>query len=171
MYFNNLTTAHAGNPIAHAANRRIVGDDGGGGTGLPVYSIEDLEDYATRLDVQRPSGFVTQEYIGPLGNRPGDGYPLLFTPGELSRKVSCTIRETNQRQRFGGRHRIGRDLCHQCHILCRREARDQIVELKDESDVVSSVGGQLFYVGIRQLCPTVAKGARRGKIQSAQDVE
>jgi hypothetical protein len=60
-------------------------------------------------------------------------------PDKLRREMVHPVFKIDQRQSIGGRHRMFGDLCDQCYILPRRQARNQIIELKDEADMIAAV--------------------------------
>ena len=96
------------------------------------------------LVVERAGGLVAQQHLGPLGDGAGDGDALLLAAGELRRKVVEALAEADQLA-APPRARIGaaRDLGDQRDVLARGQARDQVVELEDEADVLAPVAGQL----------------------------
>ena len=69
------------------------------------------------------------------------------------------VAEADQLQRFLRLHRIARDLGDERDVLARRQARDEIVELEDEADVLAAVTGQRGVVDGGQI--VVAVDARR----------
>ena len=62
------------------------------------------------------------------------------------REVVEPVREPDQRERVGRIHRLSRDVGHQRDVLARGEARDQIVGLEHEADVLAPEARQLRLV-------------------------
>ena len=112
---------------------------------------ERLEHDDAGRDVERAGRLVAQQHVGPLGDRARDRHALLLAARELRGKVI----------ERGGRGRpcasassgvIGSldDLGDERHVLARRQAGNQVVELEDEADVRAAVGGERRLVGRRQ---------------------
>ena len=68
-------------------------------------------------------------------------------------------------------HRIIRDLGDQLNIFARRQARNQIVKLKNKPDIFASVAGQIGWVTGSQFTVEVMHGTGRGHIQPAKDIQ
>ncbi len=61
------------------------------------------------------------------------------------------IAEADQSQRVVRQHRRLRDLGHQRDVLARGEARNQVVELKHEADMLAAIAGQFRLAGPGEL--------------------
>lgn len=73
-------------PIRQARDRRIVGDDDGRGTKLPVDAFERLEHDDTGPDVECARGLVAEQHIRPLHDGAGDRHTLLLPPDSCAGK-------------------------------------------------------------------------------------
>ena len=69
------------------------------------------------------------------------------------------------------RHRIPRYFRHDGHILARSETRNQVVELKDKSDMVSSVLCELSIVGVGQVRTSIEYLPFAGRVEPSDDIE
>ena len=67
----------------------LVGDDDHRDPQLLVQFLQKREDGIGGGGVQRGGGFVAEKHLRVRGQRPGDGYPLLLTAGELGGIGAC----------------------------------------------------------------------------------
>ena len=148
-----------------------MGDHRGSRSKLAVHPLDGLEHENTRLAVERPGRLIAQQDLGLFRDGPGDSDALLLAARELRREVIHTLVEANDRQRFFGRHRPFGDLRHQRHVLTRREARNEIVELEYEADVLAAKHGQLAFARIRQVMIIEREFAVGRRVEPAEDVE
>ena len=79
--------------------------------------------------------------------------------------------ELHQIERVPRRHRRFGDLGDQRHVLLGREARDQIVELEYESDMLAPVLRERRLVGARQVDVPVQHLPAGRHVETADDVE
>ena len=63
------------------------------------------------------------------------------------------------------------DLGDERHVLARRQARDQVVELEHEADVLAAIAGQLALVGADQVVVAEDDLAGGRRVEPAEDVE
>ena len=107
----------------------------GGGAELAVDPRQRLEHADAGAAVERAGRLVAQQHVGALGDGARDGDALLLAAGQLGGKVIHAGAEPDPVQRLLGRHRGGRDLGDERHVLARGERGHQIVELEHEADV------------------------------------
>ena len=81
---------------------------------------------------RRHGGLVAQHHLGLLRHRSRDGDALLLAAGKLCRNVVEALAQADQREGVLRLHGIARNLGDERHVLARREARNQVVELEDE---------------------------------------
>ena len=148
-----------------------MGDDGRGRTELAVDPLEDLEDEPPGLEIEGAGGLVAEEDVGTLRHGAGDGDALLLAARELGREVVEAVAEADEPERVGGVERVLGDVRHERDVLARREARDQVVELEDEPDVLAAVRGEERVVLAREVVIGVVDVAGRRHVEPAQDVE
>ena len=79
--------------------------------------------------------------------------------------------EADQRQRLARVERLVGDLVHQRDVFEHGEARDQIVELEDEADMLAPIAGQLGLAGVDEIVVAPHRLARSRRIEAAEDVE
>jgi hypothetical protein len=108
---------------------------------------------------------------GALGDRARDRDALLLAAGELGREVVHAVAEADELERLLRRHRRGGDLGDDRHVFARGQARDQVVELEHEADVVAAEARQLAVAGLGQVLAVVPDVAVRGHVETAQDVQ
>ena len=144
---DNSTVGEPDDPVGHTGDGRIVRDDDGGGAELAVHTVERVKHDHAGGDIERPGGLVAEEDVGPLCDRSRDCDPLLLTPGELRREVIEPMARPTSAERLFRRHRLLDDLGDQRHVLAGRQAGNQVVELKDETDVRPAVVGERRLVG------------------------
>jgi len=158
-------------PVGNGSNADVVGDHRRGGAELLVAALDRLQHDDPGLAVQGAGRLITQQHLGPLGDGPGDGDPLLFAAGELGREMVHAVLQLDQRQRRLRGQRVGGDLGHQADVLARRQAGYQVVELEHEADVVAAVPGQAGVVQGGQLLRTEEHPAVGRQVETAQDVQ
>ena len=148
-----------------------MGNDRRRGAKLAIDLVDGFKHEDTRLAIERTGRFVAQQNFGLLGNRTGDRDTLLLTAGELRRKMIRPLAQVDEPQCVERIERALRYLGDQCHVLLRRQAWDQVVELENETNVVTPEAGQLGFVSTRELVVTEAHGTRGGGIQAANDIQ
>src|SRR5690606_8177096 len=79
--------------------------------------------------------------------------------------------EPDERERLLGWHRIVRDLGDERDVLPRRQARHQVVELKDEPDVPAPIERELALRGSGKLLAAEQQPAGGRPVEAAEDVE
>jgi hypothetical protein len=82
-----------------------------------------------------------------------------------------TVAEADQRESVLGLDGVVRDVGDERDVFAGRQARNQVVELKDEAHVMAPIVGELVLAGVRQLVVAEPHPARRRHVQSAEDVE
>lgn len=125
----------------------------------------------TRLRVQCPRGLVAQHQLGLFGHGARNGDTLLLSAGELSREVVETVSKADHLQRRFGCHRVRRDVTDERYVFPSREARNEVVELKYESDALSSVGRQFLVVRLTQIAVSIAERPGCGTVEATDDVQ
>ncbi len=70
-----------------------------------------------------------------------------------------------------GRQRVGRDLGVEGDVLGRGKAWNQVIELKDEADMVAAKTGQLRIVQAGQIGVVEIRLAATGPVEAAQNVQ
>src|SRR5439155_17976701 len=119
---------------------------------LPQYR----NDLVGSLAVEVPRRLVGQQNARLVRQCARDRNALLLAAGELRRKVARTRRETDLLQQIRGAGATLRVVQAQGHhreldVLGRRQRRDQIEALEDESDVATADLRQVALAELRQL--------------------
>ena len=119
---------------------RVVRDDGDARAEVAVHAVEHLEDEAPRRRVERAGRLVAEQDLRLLHDRARDGDPLLLAARHLRRVVVAPLRRARPARAprpddIGVRREVGDER----DVLARREARDEVVELEDEADVLAPV--------------------------------
>ena len=157
--------------VRHAANNRVVGHQDDGSRERAVHAIERLEHEHTRLAVQRAGGFVAQQQTRLLGDSACDGDALLLAAGKLGGKAVAEIGDADQGQRLHRRQSpLGADGPER-HVLAGRQARDEIVGLKNEADMAAPVEGQRPLVERRKVGPAKQEAAGCRAIEATDEIE
>jgi hypothetical protein len=99
-------------------------------------------------------------------------------PESCAGKWSIALGEADERERLQGLgsriHRVVGDVGDEGHVLARGEARDQVVELEDEADVLAPVTRERVARRrpVERASPRYQLTlARRGHVEAAEDVE
>ena len=122
-----------------------MGDDDHGGV-LVGKVTDDAEHLAGQLRVQCAGRLVEAQNVRLHGQRPGDGYPLLLSAGQLVGVVVHPLAQTDILQQtfalghdgvvaLAGLFRLGHQLPGQCHILQRRVLGEQVEALEHQAEV------------------------------------
>ena len=144
---DDLAAGDPDHPLGHPGDRGVVRDDDRQRAQLAVHALEHLEHELARRVVERAGRLVAEQHVRALGHRARDRHPLLLAAGELRREVVEAVAEADEPQRLGRVERRGGDLGDERHVLERRQARDQVVELEDVADVLAPEAGQLRVPG------------------------
>ena len=123
------------------------------------------------LVIERAGRLVAQQHIGRFDDGAGDRDALLLAAGKLRGKMIEPPFESDQRQRLAWVERLVGDLVHQRHVLEHGQARNQIVELKHETDMLAPVARQFGVVGADKVMVAPACLATGRRIEPAEDVE
>ena len=125
------------NPLRHLSHLRVVGDDNQRGT-VPVEFAEDVHHDVLVGLVQIPRGFVRQNQLRIVDQRPGNAHPLLFTARELTGQMPRPVRQTHPVQGFQGLLLVRQTVVILSHhdVLHRRQVVDQVELLENQTDFV-----------------------------------
>ena len=145
---------------------------------LLVQARQDGEHFLRRGRIQIPRRLVGQNQSGIGDNRSGDRDALLLAAGKLPRIVVHPVAQADQLQRRGRvlhpllllqmRQRQG-----QLHVLHRRQHRNQIEGLENESDILVAPVRDLAVAELAQIVPEHADLAagrgihRRDQVQQS----
>ena len=121
--------------------------------------------------VQRTGGLIAEQQLGIFGKGSGNGHPLLFPAGELRREVSQPVAQPHMAQHLLRVQRILADLGGKLHILQGSEVLHQVVELKDEADIIPAIGGQLPAVVLTHQRPIYGDGALIAGVHTTEHIE
>jgi acyl-CoA thioesterase-1 len=109
-----------------------------------------------QIDDRRPIGFVEiagrlvgTENRGIRGDRAGEGYPLLFAPGQLGGIMGQALGETYGLQFLPGAGEgifAAGQFERNCDIFQRRHSRNEVEGLKYNADPAASEAGQRIFV-------------------------
>ena len=129
-----------------AGHVHIVGDQNDG-VALSVQLLEDRHHLLAALAIQCAGRFIGEDHFAAIGQRPGDTDPLLLTAGELARGMVAAIGQPQSAQQLT-RARLairaagaGID-CRDLHVGGGIEMGQQVVALKDKTEVVAAQPGQ-----------------------------
>src|SRR5690625_32000 len=167
----HLAVAQVHDALCHGRLRYVVGDDGRGRPQLFVHALERLEHDDARRRIERAGGLVAQQHRRAPCDGTGDGDALLLPARKLRREVIHAIVEPDDLKRLLRCHGLARYFGDDGHVLAGGQAGDEVVELKDEADVVASVIRQSRFVGVGEVDVAVHDAAAAGRIEAAEDVE
>ena len=154
----------------------VVGHDDEGLVQFAAQAEEEGLQFGAVVRVERTGGFIGEDNVGTVGEGARGGHALLFAAREFGGFVLGARRESHELEQFGGTVggvalALSRNEGRQHHILQGGELGQELVELKDEADVLISEareGGiaQARHVGIGQ-----GDGTLVGAQQSAHHLE
>ena len=148
-----------------------MGDDDRGGAHFGVHLLQRLEHAHARGRIQRARRLVAQQHRRALGNGARNGHALLLAARKLRGKVVQPRRQPHQRQRLFGRERMAGDFRDHRHVLARRQARNQVVELEHEAHVLAPKARERRVIGAAQILAAIKHLPAAGHIQPAQNVQ
>ena len=146
--------------MGHFSDGSVVGDERSGGAELAIDALNHVQHQHPGLRIERPGWLVAQQNGGPLGDGACDGNPLLLTARKLRWKVVEAVAQAHQRECLFGLERVIGDVGDQRDVLAGRQARNQVVELKDETNV-----------RVRELLRFEEDPPRARHVQATQNVE
>ena len=138
--------------------------------------VEQRHDRGAGLRVEIARRLVGENQRRIHHQRPGDGDSLHLAAGQLRRSVLGSISEVHQGQQL---QRAGFDLRHpgaveqlrHRHVLPCRHRRQQVEELKDESDTAPSEFGLLVVVEVADLLTLESDRSGVWSVQRAEQVQ
>jgi hypothetical protein len=77
----NAAIGQMNHPVGHVGHDGVVGDDDGERAEFAVNALDGLEHDDAGAHIEGAGGLVAQQHLGPLGDRPSNGHPLLFPAG------------------------------------------------------------------------------------------
>ena len=149
---------------ARAANRRA----------FRVQFAEQVHHGLAVPGVEIPRRFVREHELRLMDERAHDGDALLLAAAQPIGKAVGAIAQADTFQQRTGQRRRGLpsgELEREQDVLRRRQCRDQVVELEDESDVVAAEERARMLVELGDVHAADPDGARVGLIQASQQVE
>ena len=168
---NNLAVAEVNDAVRDVLDGSIMGDDQGRRAETRIRLDQRIKDPHAGLRIERTRRLVAEKHLRTLGNGTGDGDALLLTAGELRRKMAQTPFKPDERERILGPHRGARDFGDERHVLACGQARDKIVELEDETNVVAPIKREAALIESRELVVLKPGVARGGLIKTSDNVE
>ena len=125
--------------------RRVVGDHDDGLAHVVDGLPHEGEDLAAAAGVEVAGRLVGEDDLGPAGQRPGHGDPLLLAARQLGRAVLQPVAEAD-----GGDDPVepapvglpAGQVEREGDVLGRRQRRQQVVGLEDEADAVAPQPGE-----------------------------
>ena len=82
-------------PVSHGGQRLVMRDHHHGHPRIPAGILQELQHRLSGVVIQRPRRLVTQEQLGVLRKRSGDGDSLLFSAGKLCREVPDPVPQSH----------------------------------------------------------------------------
>src|ERR1022692_2932508 len=146
-YRHHLAVLHLHDAVGKFVDAAVVSDDHDAAlVGKDVFADE-LDDVAARIAVERSGRFVENQYIGAAHDGSGDGHALLFAAAQLHRRQ---LRPILQADDIEVQYRLFELLIpvallqneRNGDILGGGEAREQVVILKHEADLVQAEIGE-----------------------------
>ena len=157
--------------IRYLGEGQVVRHDRNGAAALSAAVLQEAQYLLARPVVESPRGLVAEQELGVLRQGARDGDALLLPTRELRGEVVHAPRQADLVEHLGGGERILADLTGELHVLECGEILDQVVELEDEPDVVTTVLGQLAPPHRAHERAIQADVATRARVHAAQHVE
>ena len=151
-----------------------MGDEHGGDARLSLDAANLFPHLQSQAGVQIGKGFVQQEDIRPLDQRPCNGHPLLLAAGELPGQAVQLLPQPQVGDHLPDValvHRAAVQLNGEDDVLIYAEHRHQIIGLEHEADLPPPEDGQLLVLQGGQLPAVHRHRAGGGPVQPAQHVQ
>jgi hypothetical protein len=129
------SAAHRDNAIGDAADGGIVRDDDNRCPQFAIDALERADDDPAGIDVERSRRFVTQQHMGRVAIA-----KRCCSPPDSCEEMIRTRLESDDAQSVGRRQRMAYQIGDDLHVLARGQARNEVIELKDEADVLAAIG-------------------------------
>jgi hypothetical protein len=168
---DDASAAEPQHPVGHSGDRRIMRDDHGRGAELLIDARDGGQHDLAGIIIECSGRLVAQQNIRRFDDGSGDGDALLFAAGKLRRKMIEPLGQPDQGQRRARVERLIGDFVHQRDVFEYREARNQIVELEHEADMLAPVARQFRVVGINEIVVAPHRLTGCGRIEAAEDVQ
>jgi hypothetical protein len=138
---------------------------------LDIHPSNCCKDELAGLVIECVRRLITEQDIGSFGDGTRDGHTLLFATGKLGRKVVKTIRESYERKSLLRVIRVDGNFADQRDIFENSKARDQVVELKYKTDMLTPIARQFCIVGPDEIVVTPRCAPTRRSIEAAEYVQ
>ena len=160
-------------PVGVPGGDRVVGDHDDGLAHRAHGGAEELEHLGAGGGVEVAGGLVGEDELGPGGQRPRHGDPLLLAAGELGRTMAQTRAEADRVDDpidplavgLAAGEREG-----QGDVLVRGQRRHQVVRLEHEADPVAAQPGQRPVVEGAELGGADVHLAGGERVEPGEDV-
>ena len=154
----------------------IVGGKDEGDLLLPVQLFHDVEQVLGGVGVEVGGGFVGQDEFGLGGQGAGHGDALLLSSRELAGAAVEAVAQAHGLQQLYGPFRAfgfgpALQVHDKLHVLQGREHRQQVVGLKDKTDVMQPEVNDLTGFQRPQIGAVDDHRAGGGPVQTAQEVQ
>lgn len=137
---------------------------------------EELVQFGLVVGVERTRRLVGENHVGLIHQRPRHGHTLLLATAQLVGLVLRTVLKSHKLEEFegaltefamgaAGNHSRNHD------VFERREFGEELVELKDESDVLVAEVGQFATVKRQHVGAVDKEAAGVGLVERADDLE
>ena len=137
-------------PIRHARDGSIVRNDDDRGAQLFVGALDAGENNLAGFIVESAGRLVTKQTSGHLAMARAIATRCCSPPESWEGKWSCRSASPTSSSAWLGRSDVWR-FGNQRYILQRGEARNKVVELKDEANMFTAIAGKLGFTGAHQV--------------------
>src|SRR5580704_13486478 len=137
---------------------------------------EEVENFVGAFAVEVAGRLIAEQESGVGNDGAGDGDALFLSAGKLARIVIHAVAETyDSESSFHvltplGFRELGEEQ-RQLHVLKRREHGDQVVHLKNKSDVASAPFGELAAGHVGDFVAGDSDAAAGRHVQAAQKIQ
>jgi len=166
---------HVDHPAGLFTEALIMSDHHERGSIL-IETAEEGEDLLSRSGIELAGRLVSQKQHWAVGQRTGNGYPLHFTPGELSGAVPCPVGQANIAEQVesalapllprypGLRHR-------KLYVLLGSEHREEVETLENEAQPGQAKASKLAIGQLVQADAQQVDAARGWGVDSSDQLE
>ena len=116
-----------------------------------VYRLDQLQDFLGGLIIQCSCRLIAEKNVRILYNGTADSSPLLLTAGKLVWKLSLVLIDSQRMEQFIYIQRLITEIGSHLYILPHCKIWDQIIHLKNISQMLTSVQRQFL---LRHICQT-----------------
>ncbi len=152
VIFADHPIAKLHHPVSHIFDGIVMRYHDDGVAVFLVYRLDQLQDFLGGIIIQGSCRLIAKKNIRILYNGSANGSPLLLTAGKLIGKLSLVLIDSQRMEQFIYIQRLITEIGSHLYILPHCKIGDQIIHLKNISQMLTPVQRQIL---LRHICQTL----------------